>query len=226
MRRSTAPTHATALQSHPNASQITALATSLLQQPGHEIQTRGAFLSNIGSGFLWAPAILFAEAIQTFILADLCYYYVESCMAGQLLVMLHTPQPAQRSTCITTHNGLLRKETPEYEEEGNKEKTIKEEAKEKEEKLGIGAPSRTPAKPLFWKEEVDQISFYKETKERIKGELGIIKGENTATSHLTMQAVLPRTVTRIGHPWKEARRRKQKEGGHSFSMRLQTLHIW
>ncbi|XP_020252086.1 putative ER lumen protein-retaining receptor C28H8.4 [Asparagus officinalis] len=50
------------------------------------IETRGAFL--FAPGMFWLPAHFIAELIQTFILADFCYYYVKSCMSGQALVML------------------------------------------------------------------------------------------------------------------------------------------
>ncbi|XP_077229478.1 ER lumen protein retaining receptor family protein [Tasmannia lanceolata] len=55
------------------------------------IDTRGKYLFFMGSGFFWPPAILLAEAVQTFILADFCYYYVKSIMDGQLLVRLPCP---------------------------------------------------------------------------------------------------------------------------------------
>jgi hypothetical protein len=40
-------------------------------------ETRGMYLFLIGSGYFWFPAALLAEAVQTFILADFCYYYVK-----------------------------------------------------------------------------------------------------------------------------------------------------
>ena len=37
----------------------------------------GKYLYLVGSGFLWLPMILIAEVVQTFILADFCYYYIK-----------------------------------------------------------------------------------------------------------------------------------------------------
>ncbi|KVH94213.1 ER lumen protein retaining receptor [Cynara cardunculus var. scolymus] len=39
-------------------------------------------------GYLWLPMVLLAESVQTFILADFCYYYVKSVVNGELLVSL------------------------------------------------------------------------------------------------------------------------------------------
>ncbi|CAJ2635092.1 unnamed protein product [Trifolium pratense] len=47
--------------------------------------TRGAYLFVFGHGYLWTLAALLTEIIQTFILADFCYYYTKSFMQGQLL---------------------------------------------------------------------------------------------------------------------------------------------
>nr|XP_019703309.2 uncharacterized protein LOC105037072 [Elaeis guineensis] len=52
------------------------------------IETRGYFITYMGTGFFWYPALLLAELVQTFILADFCYYYVKSSMFGQLLPRL------------------------------------------------------------------------------------------------------------------------------------------
>ncbi|XP_008789757.1 ER lumen protein-retaining receptor erd-2.2 [Phoenix dactylifera] len=52
------------------------------------IETRGYFLAYMGTGFLWISALLLSEIVQTFILADFCYYYVKSSMFGQLLPRL------------------------------------------------------------------------------------------------------------------------------------------
>ncbi|KAG6787405.1 hypothetical protein POTOM_009044 [Populus tomentosa] len=51
-------------------------------------ETRGMYLFLTGSGYFWFPAALLAEAVQTFILADFCYYYVKSFMQGQLLMRM------------------------------------------------------------------------------------------------------------------------------------------
>ncbi|KAG8387264.1 hypothetical protein BUALT_Bualt02G0003300 [Buddleja alternifolia] len=53
--------------------------------------SRGSYLFLIGAGHIWFSMILLAEVVQTFILADFCYYYVKSVMNGQLLVSLPLP---------------------------------------------------------------------------------------------------------------------------------------
>eukprot|EP00270_Netrium_digitus_P002208 TRINITY_DN1247_c0_g1_i1.p1 TRINITY_DN1247_c0_g1~~TRINITY_DN1247_c0_g1_i1.p1 ORF type:complete len:276 (-),score=35.98 TRINITY_DN1247_c0_g1_i1:296-1123(-) len=45
------------------------------------------FLSSLGYG-LWPSMVLLSEIVQTFILADFCYYYVKSVIDGQLMVRL------------------------------------------------------------------------------------------------------------------------------------------
>ncbi|KAI5679936.1 hypothetical protein M9H77_01163 [Catharanthus roseus] len=50
--------------------------------------TRGRYLFLIGAGYIWLPMVLIAEIVQTFILADFCYYYVKSVMNGQLMISL------------------------------------------------------------------------------------------------------------------------------------------
>ncbi|KAL2319290.1 hypothetical protein Fmac_028259 [Flemingia macrophylla] len=47
--------------------------------------TRGAFLFLAASGYFWWLAAFLAEMVQSFILADFCYYYMKSFMQGQLL---------------------------------------------------------------------------------------------------------------------------------------------
>ena len=37
---------------------------------------------------LWPVMVLFSEVVQTFILADFCYYYVLSCAEGSEVVRL------------------------------------------------------------------------------------------------------------------------------------------
>ncbi|KAH9609031.1 hypothetical protein KSS87_004038 [Heliosperma pusillum] len=49
------------------------------------IETKGAYLRLVGSGHLWILLALLCELVQTFILADFCYYYVKSVMAGRLM---------------------------------------------------------------------------------------------------------------------------------------------
>ncbi|XP_010488627.1 PREDICTED: putative ER lumen protein-retaining receptor C28H8.4 [Camelina sativa] len=51
-------------------------------------ETRGHYLWLIGAGYFWFPAALIAEIVQTFILADFCYYYVKSVMEGQLVLKM------------------------------------------------------------------------------------------------------------------------------------------
>ncbi|CAN1767465.1 ER lumen protein-retaining receptor [Linum perenne] len=52
------------------------------------IETRGAYLYITGSGYFWFPVAFLSEMVQTFILADFCYYYVKSFMAGQLVMRM------------------------------------------------------------------------------------------------------------------------------------------
>ncbi|CAK7349396.1 unnamed protein product [Dovyalis caffra] len=51
-------------------------------------ETGGTYLFLLGSGYFWFPMALLAEVVQTFILADFCYYYVKSFMQGQLLMRM------------------------------------------------------------------------------------------------------------------------------------------
>ncbi|ERN13540.1 hypothetical protein AMTR_s00041p00232290 [Amborella trichopoda] len=51
------------------------------------LDTRGHLLVALGSG-LWPSMVLLAEIVQTFILADFCYYYVKSVVGGQLVLRL------------------------------------------------------------------------------------------------------------------------------------------
>ncbi|KMS97092.1 hypothetical protein BVRB_7g178740 [Beta vulgaris subsp. vulgaris] len=52
------------------------------------IDTRGVLLTQIGQGHLYLLIALLAEVVQTFILADFCYYYVKSVMEGQRMMRL------------------------------------------------------------------------------------------------------------------------------------------
>ncbi|KNA20702.1 hypothetical protein SOVF_049910 [Spinacia oleracea] len=52
------------------------------------IDTKGTMLTSIGSGHLYLLIILLAEVVQTFILADFCYYYVKSVVEGQSMMRL------------------------------------------------------------------------------------------------------------------------------------------
>lgn len=51
------------------------------------LDTRGHLLTALGYG-LWPSFVLFSEIVQTFILADFCYYYVKSVVGGQLVLRL------------------------------------------------------------------------------------------------------------------------------------------
>lgn len=54
--------------------------------------TSGKYLFLLGRGYLWVAMVLLSEIVQTFILADFCYYYVKSViMNGQLLVSMPLP---------------------------------------------------------------------------------------------------------------------------------------
>ncbi|KAK7287398.1 hypothetical protein RIF29_00671 [Crotalaria pallida] len=48
-------------------------------------ETRGAYFYLVGHGHFWFLVAFIAEMIQSFILADFCYYYMKSFMQGQLL---------------------------------------------------------------------------------------------------------------------------------------------
>ncbi|XP_019178223.1 PREDICTED: putative ER lumen protein-retaining receptor C28H8.4 [Ipomoea nil] len=54
-------------------------------------ETRGGYLYLVGRGYLWIPTVFLSEMVQTFILADFCYYYVKSAVNGQLLITLQSP---------------------------------------------------------------------------------------------------------------------------------------
>ncbi|KAH7518482.1 hypothetical protein FEM48_Zijuj09G0176100 [Ziziphus jujuba var. spinosa] len=51
------------------------------------IDSRGQLLTALGYG-LWPSMVLISEIVQTFILADFCYYYVKSVFGGQLVLRL------------------------------------------------------------------------------------------------------------------------------------------
>ncbi|CAN7033534.1 unnamed protein product [Brassica oleracea var. botrytis] len=51
------------------------------------LDTRGRLLVALGYG-LWPSMVLISEIVQTFILADFCYYYVKSVFGGQLALLL------------------------------------------------------------------------------------------------------------------------------------------
>ncbi|KAF5192372.1 Er lumen protein retaining receptor [Thalictrum thalictroides] len=51
------------------------------------LDTRGRLLTALGYG-LWPSMVLISEIVQTFILADFCYYYMKSLVGGQLVLRL------------------------------------------------------------------------------------------------------------------------------------------
>nr|XP_023900857.1 putative ER lumen protein-retaining receptor C28H8.4 [Quercus suber] len=51
-------------------------------------ETRGRYLYLIGSGYIWFSAAFLSELVQTFILADFCYYYIKSFVQGQLIMRM------------------------------------------------------------------------------------------------------------------------------------------
>ncbi|MCO5553940.1 hypothetical protein L7F22_007466 [Adiantum nelumboides] len=53
------------------------------------IDTRGVLLVALGRG-AWPALVLLSEIVQTFILADFCYYYVKSVIEGKSVMRLPT----------------------------------------------------------------------------------------------------------------------------------------
>eukprot|EP00250_Pteridium_aquilinum_P000247 c10272_g1_i1 orf=303-1130(+) len=53
------------------------------------LDSRGYLLTALGHG-LWPSMVLLSEVVQTFILADFCYYYVKSVVEGQSVMRLPT----------------------------------------------------------------------------------------------------------------------------------------
>ncbi|XP_047328078.1 ER lumen protein-retaining receptor erd-2.2 [Impatiens glandulifera] len=51
-------------------------------------ETKGVYFYLVGSGYFWVPTVFVAELVQSFILADFCYYYVKSVINGQLLLSI------------------------------------------------------------------------------------------------------------------------------------------
>ncbi|XP_057549116.1 uncharacterized protein LOC130827414 isoform X2 [Amaranthus tricolor] len=52
------------------------------------IDSKGVILTSIGRGSLYILIALLAELVQTFILADFCYYYIKSVVEGQRMMRL------------------------------------------------------------------------------------------------------------------------------------------
>ncbi|XP_050364021.1 uncharacterized protein LOC126782753 [Argentina anserina] len=51
-------------------------------------ETKGRYLFLVGYGYLWIVAAFLCEMLQTFILADFCYYYIKSYVQGQLIMKM------------------------------------------------------------------------------------------------------------------------------------------
>ncbi|CAL9126928.1 unnamed protein product [Musa textilis] len=66
---------------------VSVLPQLRLMQNTKVLDTRGRLLTALGYG-LWPSMVLLAEIVQTFILADFCYYYVKSLVGGQLVLRL------------------------------------------------------------------------------------------------------------------------------------------
>lgn len=67
------------------------------------LDTRGHLLVALGYG-LWPSMVLISEIVQTFILADFCYYYVKRCRKIQILTLhIHV-----NSSKIKTNLGFVR----------------------------------------------------------------------------------------------------------------------
>ncbi|KNA20701.1 hypothetical protein SOVF_049900 [Spinacia oleracea] len=52
------------------------------------VDSNGVILMQIGKGHLYVLVALLAEVVQTFILADFCYYYIKSVVEGRSMVRL------------------------------------------------------------------------------------------------------------------------------------------
>ncbi|THU44241.1 hypothetical protein C4D60_Mb02t05340 [Musa balbisiana] len=66
---------------------VSVLPQLRLMQNTKVLDTQGRLLTALGYG-LWPSMVLLAEIVQTFILADFCYYYVKSLVGGQLVLRL------------------------------------------------------------------------------------------------------------------------------------------
>ncbi|KEH18130.1 ER lumen protein retaining receptor family protein [Medicago truncatula] len=51
----------------------------------HVYESGGRYLFFFGYGYFWMVVLQVLELVQSFILADFCYYYIKSFMQGQLL---------------------------------------------------------------------------------------------------------------------------------------------
>ncbi|XP_028234695.1 putative ER lumen protein-retaining receptor C28H8.4 isoform X2 [Glycine soja] len=66
---------------------VSVLPQLRVMQNAKVLDTRGHLLTALGYG-LWPFMVLLSEIVQTFILADFCYYYVKSLVGGQLVLRL------------------------------------------------------------------------------------------------------------------------------------------
>ncbi|KAM5563018.1 hypothetical protein ABKV19_017954 [Rosa sericea] len=67
---------------------VSVLPQLRLMQNGKIYETKGKYLFLVGSGYSWILAALICEIVQTFILADFCYYYIKSYVQGQLVMRM------------------------------------------------------------------------------------------------------------------------------------------
>ncbi|XP_062173348.1 uncharacterized protein LOC133878822 [Alnus glutinosa] len=51
-------------------------------------ETNGRYFFLFGSDYFWFLSAFLSEIVQTFILADFCYYYIKSCIQGQHMVRM------------------------------------------------------------------------------------------------------------------------------------------
>ncbi|KAL2654386.1 hypothetical protein AAZV13_04G005600 [Glycine max] len=66
---------------------VSVLPQLRVMQNTQVLDSRGHLLVALGYG-LWPSMVLISEIVQTFILADFCYYYVKSVFGGQLVLRL------------------------------------------------------------------------------------------------------------------------------------------
>ncbi|KAJ0545143.1 putative ER lumen protein retaining receptor [Helianthus annuus] len=67
--------------------QLRVIQNTKLLNRSRVLDSHGHLLTTLGYG-LWPSMVLISEVVQTFILADFCYYYVKSVFGGQLVMRL------------------------------------------------------------------------------------------------------------------------------------------
>ncbi|WRX10218.1 ER lumen protein retaining receptor - like 2 [Theobroma cacao] len=67
---------------------VSVLPQLRMMQNAKVYETGGRYLFLVGAGHFWFPVAVFAEIVQTFILADFCYYYIKSFMEGRLIMRM------------------------------------------------------------------------------------------------------------------------------------------